>query len=76
MSYITAIALALFALFWIYEFIQLMLLADEDFPGRYDKALWVAVFAVAFVVAPLAFYGWRIAHRAMQEELDRRKQRG
>ena len=52
------------SLFWIYQFTQLMLFSDSDFPGRYDKALWVAAFVLAFPLAPFAFYCWR---RAMIE---------
>jgi hypothetical protein len=54
-----------FIFFWIYQFVQLMLLSDADFPGRYDKCLWTAAFIAFFVVAPFAFFGWKFAYRAM-----------
>jgi hypothetical protein len=43
------------AVFWVFQFVQLMLLSDEDFPGRYDKPLWVAAFILVSFVAPFAF---------------------
>jgi hypothetical protein len=46
------------AVFWVFQFVQLMLLSDEDFPGRYDKPLWVAAFILVSFVAPFAFYLW------------------
>ncbi len=47
-------------LFWLEKFVELMLMPDEDFPGRHDKALWVLVFIVFFfLVAPVAFSRWR-----------------
>jgi len=50
---------------WIYQFVQLMLLCDSDFPGKYDKTLWAAAFILAFVVAPFAFLWWKAAYRSM-----------
>jgi hypothetical protein len=55
----------LIALVWIYQFIQLMLLSDVDFPGRHDKILWVAAFVLAPPVAPFAFLWWKAAYRSM-----------
>jgi hypothetical protein len=53
------------ALVWVYQFIQLMLLSDSDFPGRHDKILWVVAFVVAFPIAPFAFLWWKAAYRNM-----------
>ena len=55
----------LIALVWIYQFIQLMLLSDSDFPGKHDKILWVAAFLLLFPVAPFAFLWWKAAYRSM-----------
>lgn len=54
--------------FWVYQFIQLMLLSDDDFPGKHDKILWAATFMVAFVAGPLAFRHWKTAYRMMRDE--------
>lgn len=54
------------AIIWIYQFVQLMLFSDSDFPGKYDKVLWVVAFFVAFPVAPLAFYSWKAAYQEMR----------
>jgi hypothetical protein len=65
MDYV-ALLLVPLAIFWVYEFVQLMLLADGDFPGRYDKALWVVAFVVLFVIAPFAFLYWKRASLTMR----------
>jgi hypothetical protein len=46
-------------LVWIVEFAQLMALRDEDFPGRHDKALWVAAFVFGNVLGAVAFFLWK-----------------
>ncbi|MDY0166006.1 MAG: hypothetical protein RBS80_05640 [Thermoguttaceae bacterium] len=51
---------------WIYQFVQLMLLSEDDFPGRYDKCLWTAVFILAFFPAPIAFMCWKNAYLEMR----------
>jgi len=53
------------ALVWIYQFIQLMLLSDADFPGKHDKILWVAAFVLVSPIAPFAFLWWKAAYRSM-----------
>jgi hypothetical protein len=63
MEYFVLLIVAVFlAIFWIYQFTQLMLFSDSDFPGRYDKALWVAAFILACIPAPFAFYFWKRAY--------------
>ena len=57
-----------FAIFWLFQFIQLMLLADSDFPGKHDKILWVAAFICVFLIAPIAFLYWKKAYVAMVAE--------
>jgi hypothetical protein len=61
--------LFLIAIVWIYQFIQLMLLSERDFPGGRDKVLWAAAFIVMFPLAPFAFIFWKTAYRAMREKL-------
>jgi hypothetical protein len=54
----------LVVILWLYQFIDLMLMSDEEFPGRSDKALWVVVFLALFVmVAPIAFGLWKDRNR-------------
>jgi hypothetical protein len=52
-------------IFWISQFVLLMLLSDSDFPGKYDKCLWLVAFILAFVVAPFAFFVWTYAYKAI-----------
>ena len=59
------IAGVVFCFFWVYQFVQLMLFSDADFPGKYDKCLWTAAFILAFLLAPFGFFGWKYAYRAM-----------
>ena len=64
---LAAVLLLLWSIFWVYQFVQLMLLSEADFPGRYDKVLWTVAFVLAFFVAPVAFFGWKFAYRAMRD---------
>jgi hypothetical protein len=52
--------------FWCYQFAGLMLLSDSDFPGKYDKIIWVVVFLLVFPAAPFAFVLWKHAHMAVR----------
>ena len=52
-------------IFWVYQFVQLMLRSDADFPGKYDKCLWTVAFIFAFLIAPITFVCWRVAYKAM-----------
>jgi hypothetical protein len=59
------ILILVFCFFWTYQFIQLMLFSDADFPGKHDKCLWTAAFIFALFLAPFAFFGWKYAYKAM-----------
>jgi hypothetical protein len=56
---IVAIAALVLAIFWMFQFVQLMLLEDGYFAGRYDKILWVITFLVMPLLAPFAFLMWK-----------------
>lgn len=47
------------SVFWVIQFAELMVLSDKDFPGRYDKALWVAAFVCTLFLGAFAFFWWR-----------------
>lgn len=47
------------AILWIVQFVQLMLLEDELFPGRHDKIAWAAAFVILAPLAPFAFLMWK-----------------
>lgn len=51
-----------FVVFWVSQFIQLMLLSDEDFPGKNDKILWFVTFILLSVIAPGLFAWWKQAY--------------
>jgi hypothetical protein len=56
--------LLLNAILWVVQFMDLMTMPDDEFPGRFDKALWVLVFLVLSVlVAPIAFGLWKERNR-------------
>jgi len=70
MGYVTLSVIigVVIAILWVYQFTQLMLLSDADFPGKNDKALWVATFLLACLLAPFAFLSWKTAYKMMREE--------
>jgi hypothetical protein len=52
------------AVLWVATFMDLMVMPDEDFPGRYDKVLWVLAFLVQPVfIGPIAFALWKEKNR-------------
>jgi len=56
------VALGAFAFAWQRQFLFLMSLRDEDFPGRLDKAIWAFVL---IALAPISFWmfrSYRLAH--------------
>ena len=53
------IILLALAIFWIYQFVFMMLLGDNTFSGKHDKILWCAVFIVFPMLTPFAFLLWR-----------------
>ena len=63
------VGICIFWIFCIYQFVQLMLLSEADFPGKYDKCLWTTAFLIAFLPAPFVFFGWKYAYRAMLTSL-------
>ena len=52
---------------WVTQFIQLMLMPENDFPGRQDKLIWGVAFIVVFFFAPFAFWGWKVAYTDLLE---------
>lgn len=64
-----ALGLALLALVvavvlaWVHEFVFLMRLGDDAFPGRHDKLVWAALMIVLPPIGLLAFWSFHKAHR-------------
>jgi hypothetical protein len=59
---VSCLVLAWFVRAWSREFVFLMGLRDDDFPGRHDKLIWAFLL---FAFAPLAvwfFRSYRLAH--------------
>jgi hypothetical protein len=54
--------LGLFVRAWQTEFIFLMGLRDDDFPGRHDKLIWVVVLLAFAPIGPWFFRSYRLAH--------------
>jgi hypothetical protein len=43
---------------WVWQFVQLMSLAESQFPGRFDKLLWSVAFLLTFILGAIAFWIW------------------
>lgn len=52
----------LLALAWAREFVFLMRLADDVFPGRHDKLIWALLLIALPPLGTLAFWSFRRAH--------------
>ncbi len=48
------------AIFWLLQVAWLMHMSDDDFYGRFDKPLWVAILLFSFVLGALAFWVWKL----------------
>ncbi len=59
--------LLILALFWLWQFITLMLLEDQLFPGKYDKLIWGLAFALMAPLTPIAFLVWKSAYRDLKK---------
>lgn len=57
------------AIVWIVQFVQLMLLEDDLFPGAHDKLGWIAAFVILAPLAPFAFLMWKGARTAERKTL-------
>jgi drug/metabolite transporter (DMT)-like permease len=55
-------ALFWFARTWQREFVFLMGLRDDDFPGRRDKLVWVAIVLLMAPIGVWLFRAYRLAH--------------
>jgi hypothetical protein len=62
LSLAVLIVLVLFVKAWRDEFILLMGLRDEDFPGRNDKMIWVLVLMFFAPVGTWFFRAYRLTH--------------
>jgi hypothetical protein len=61
----TLVALCVLAWFvrnWRKEFVFLMGLRDEEFPGRHDKLIWVGMLLALAPVGVWVFRAYRLAH--------------
>lgn len=56
------VAAVLLAIAWVREFVGLMSLGDESFPGRYDKLIWAALLVVLPPVGLVTFSVYRKVH--------------
>lgn len=46
---------------WLHEFVFLMGLRDQAFPGRHDKLIWIGLFVLMPPVGAVAFWMYRHA---------------
>lgn len=56
------LVLGLFLRAWRSEFVFLMSLRDDEFPGQYDKLIWVFVVLTIAPVGLWFFRSYRLAH--------------
>jgi hypothetical protein len=59
MDAVIIIAAFALAIFWCYQFVLLMMMEDDLFPGRGDKLIWGLCFFIVAPLAPIVFLLWR-----------------
>ena len=55
---------------WMTQFTHLMLMSENDFPGRQDKLIWGMAFILLFFFTPFAFWGWKSAYVDLLDALE------
>lgn len=53
------VLMVLLAILWVFQFVAMMALEDEELTGEHARIGWVAAFLVLWPVAPFAFMLWR-----------------
>ena len=48
--------------FWILQFWSVLLMRDEDFPGKNDKIMWALIVFFGSAVGAILFAIWRWEH--------------
>jgi len=69
---VMVVLMLLLAILWVFQFVALMSLEDEELPGEHARIGWVAAFLVLWPVAPFAFMLWR--YRAAVARTDRKSE--
>ena len=62
-------------IFWLSQILALMRMADDEFVGRYDKPLWVAILILLSVPGAALFAYWRRHRDAPSDSPDRTEER-
>jgi hypothetical protein len=62
MAALSVLVLAWFVRAWCNQFVYLMGLRDDDFPGRHDKLIWVLLLFVFPPITVWFFRTYRLAH--------------
>ncbi|MCA8942409.1 MAG: hypothetical protein KDB80_07580 [Planctomycetes bacterium] len=74
MLFLYGAVLLLLAAVWVFQFVELMSLGDEELGGVHARIGWVAAFVLLWVLAPFAFLVWR--SRAADSSGRRRERSG
>jgi hypothetical protein len=71
-----AVIAFILAIIWCYQFVELMLLSETNFPGKHDKILWALAFCALPPLAPFAFSYWMHAYllvRNAEKDMNEKK---
>jgi len=61
LSFLILATLVAYLAMWVHEFLFLMGLTDQDFPGRYDKLIWAGVLVALGPLGLWVFHRYRLA---------------
>ena len=51
--------LIFYCVFWLVQLLDLMRRRDDEFPGRFDKPLWVAIIILLPILGAAAYSIWK-----------------
>ncbi len=54
----------LLLIFWLLELLVLMNMTGDQFPWRYDKALWFVIVFFGFILGAWVFWMWQRGQKA------------
>lgn len=63
-----------FIFLWLWQLLDLMRRGDDEFPGRFDKPLWVAILIFLPILGVVVYGLWKSSTHSVRTKLQRELQ--